>query len=95
MAALVITQTFITNPEKLGKYLELAPASAKKYGGVYLARGGETELLEGEWDVPRLVVAQFESMDAARAWYNSPEYTAARKEREGAGKYIMVALEGV
>ena len=95
MPAYVITQTIITDPHKIKKYIELAPASIAKYGGLYLARGGEMELLEGEWDVPRLVVAQFESMDVIRRWYHSPEYTEARAHRQGYAEYKMMALDGV
>ncbi len=95
MPAYVLAQTFITDQEKIKNYIELAPQTIKKYGGLYLARGGEMELLEGKWEVPRLVVAQFESMDVIRQWYNSPEYTEARAHRQGAGRYIMMALDGV
>ncbi len=95
MAAYVVAQTYITDQERIKKYVELAPPSLKKYGGIYLARGGEMELLEGEWDVPRLVVTQFESMDAIRQWYHSPEYRKAIAAREGAATFHMLALEGL
>ncbi len=95
MAAYVITQTFVPDVEKIKKYIELAPLSVKKYGGIYLIRGGEMELFEGVWDVPRLAMAQFESMDAARHWYNSPEYTEAKSHRQGLAEYKMLAVDGV
>ena len=95
MAAYVITQTFVPDMEKIKKYIELAPLSIKKYGGIDLVRGGAMELFEGTWDVPRLAMAQFESMDAARRWYNSPEYTEARSHRQGLADYKMLAVEGI
>ena len=49
----------------------------------------------GKWEVPRLAMVQFESIDAARRWYNSPEYTEARAYRQGLADYKMLAVEGV
>ncbi len=95
MAAYLIVQTFITDQEKIKKYVELAPPAMKKYGGRYIVRGGDLDLLEGKWDVPRLVVAEFESMEQIRRWYNSPEYQEAKTYREGAGEFIMMAVDGV
>ncbi len=95
MAAYVITQTFVPDMEKIKKYIELAPPSVKMYGGIYLVRGGAMELFEGNWDVPRLAMVQFDSMDAARRWYNSPEYTEARSHRQGLAEYKMLAVDGV
>ena len=95
MAAFVITQTFVPDMEKIKQYLQLAAPSVKKHGGMYLVRGGEMERFEGTWEVPRLAMAQFESMDAARRWYNSPEYTEARSYRQGLAEYKMLAVDGV
>ena len=95
MAAYVITQTFVPDMEKIKKYIELAPLSIKKYGGIYLVRGGDMELFEGTWEVPRLAMVQFETMDAARRWYHSPEYTEAMSYRQGLADYKMLAVEGV
>ena len=95
MAAYVITQTFVPDMEKIKRYIELAAPSVKKHGGIYLVRGGEMELFEGTWDVPRLAMAQFESMDAARHWYNSPEYTEAKSHRQGLAEYKMLCVDGV
>ncbi len=95
MAAYVITQTFVPDREKISKYFELAPPSLAKYGGIYLTRGGEMELLEGQWEVPRMVLTQFESMQAIRRWYQSPEYTEARAHRQGLAEYKMMALDGL
>ena len=54
----------------------------ERYGAKFLARGGKTEVLEGPARA-RNVVIEFASMEDALACYNSPEYTAARKIRQG------------
>jgi uncharacterized protein (DUF1330 family) len=41
------------------------------------------------------VVIEFDSLEAAKAYYHSPEYQAAIKKREGAGTAEIIAVEGV
>ncbi len=59
-----------------------------------LVRGGKTERLEGR-EPARIVVLPFESMAAARAFYDSPEYAKARAARENAAVMNMIIVEGV
>ena len=51
-------------------------------------------MLEGEWRPQRLVLLEFEDLDAAQRWYDSPEYRDARALREGAANLSMVAVDG-
>ena len=51
--------------------------------------------LEGQKAPARVVVIEFPSYDAAQAFYNGPEYTAARKLRAGAATMQIVAAEGL
>ncbi|MDX1467835.1 MAG: DUF1330 domain-containing protein [Acidimicrobiia bacterium] len=76
-------------------YLEAAFESATRHGGVYRARGGNTIVLEGEWDPGRMVVIEFPSMDDLLAWYESPEYQeSAPVRRRLVPNSMLVALEG-
>ena len=52
-------------------------------------------VLEGDWQPERLVILEFESLEAAQAFYDSEEYGAARDAREGAATMQMVAVAGV
>jgi len=74
----------VTDPELYADYARQAPATVAAHGGEYLARGGATELLEGEPHGKRQVIIRFPSMAAARAWYNSPEYVPLRALRNRA-----------
>ena len=58
-------------------------------------RGGKTEQLEGEWAPTRVVVLKFPSYDAAKVFYDSEEYRAARDARAKAAKMNMIVVEGV
>jgi uncharacterized protein (DUF1330 family) len=60
-----------------------------------VARGGELAVLEGDWHPPRLVVLEFEDLAAARRWYESEGYQAARQLRQGAARLRMVAVQGL
>jgi uncharacterized protein (DUF1330 family) len=95
MTAYVIASVNVTNPEKYKGYQALTPAAIAKHGGRFVVRGGAMEVLEGEWPRSRVVVLEFDSMDAAKKFYNSAEYTAARAERGGAAEFSMIVVEGV
>ena len=66
----------------------------RPHGGKPLARGGRSEALEGKARA-RNVVLEFESYDAARLYFHSEQYQAARALREGAADIEMVLVEGV
>ncbi len=95
MAAYVIVDIHITDPVLYEEYKKLAPASVALYGGKYIARGGQTEVLEGEWTPKRLVILQFESIEQAKKWLHSPEYREAREMRHKSALTNMVVIEGV
>lgn len=94
MTAYVIVDIEVTDPENYQEYIKLAPPTIELYGGKYVARGGRTEALEGEWVPNRLVILQFESIEQAKAWLNSPEYSPARAMRHKYARSNMVVIEG-
>ncbi|MGA7195377.1 MAG: DUF1330 domain-containing protein [Anaerolineales bacterium] len=95
MSAYVIIDIDVIDPEGYKEYAKLAPATVKLYGGRYLARGGTNETLEGEWHAKRLVILEFENINKAKAWLNSPEYAPLRQLRHQYAKSNMVVIEGV
>ncbi len=95
MPAYVIVDIEITDPQQYERYKTLAPATVAAFGGRYVARGGATLSLEGGWQSGRLVILEFDSLDRARAWHDSPAYRAARTLRQSATRSRMIAVEGV
>lgn len=95
MPAYVIVDIEITDPAQYEHYKTLAPATVAAFGGRYVARGGATLSLEGGWQSGRLVILEFDSLDRAQAWHDSPEYRAARTLRQSATRSRMIAVEGV
>ena len=95
MAAYIIVEIEIIDPVGYEEYKKQAAAAVHKYGGKYIARGGKTEVLEGDWNPKRIVVLQFESMERAKEWLNCEEYREPRKMRHRTAKTNMILVEGL
>ena len=95
MSAFVILDITVTDPNRFEVYKQLAPATIEAYGGRYIARGGKAESLEGDWSPDRIVILEFDSMDKAKAWINSPEYREARTMRHEAAISRTIVVEGM
>jgi uncharacterized protein (DUF1330 family) len=95
-AAYLIVEMHITDMERYREYMAVAPAAVKAAGGEYLVRGGRHEALEGDWQPHRVAMLRFPSYQAAKAFYDGAQYTAARAKRKGTTEYFnMVLVEGV
>ena len=94
MAAYVIADTLITDPQTYDEYKRQVPPLIAKFGGRFIVRGGQHEVLEGDWQVHRIVVLEFPSMEALKSWYNSPEYAPLLALRQRASSATLVAVEG-
>jgi uncharacterized protein (DUF1330 family) len=95
-AAYVIVDMNISDMERYKQYMADAPDTVKAAGGEYVVRGGRFEALEGEWSPGRLAMLKFPSYEAAKAWYDSETYRAARCKRLGATEFFnMVLVDGV
>lgn len=85
--------TEIRDVEQYRKYQAANAAAFDKFGGRFLVRGGVQNVKEGA-AMPRSVVIEFPSYEAALACYDSPEYQAAKKHREGVSDIDLVIVEG-
>ncbi len=95
MAAYLIVDVEITDPEAFERYRAQVPATIAAHGGRYLVRGGALEAVEGTWAPKRLVVVEFPTMERLRAWYESPEYRPLLALRLGATVSKAVMVEGI
>jgi uncharacterized protein (DUF1330 family) len=95
MAAYVIVETDITDPEQYEQYKAASPAAIAAGGGRFLVRGGELTTLEGDWHPSRLVLLEFADLQAAQRWYESEVYQETRKLRAGAARFRAVAVQGI
>jgi uncharacterized protein (DUF1330 family) len=93
--AFVIANVTIVDPVRYEDYKRMVPATLVPFGGRFVIRGGNPEVLEGDWRPSRLVLLEFPSVERARAWWNSPEYAEARALRQATSKGTLIILEGV
>jgi uncharacterized protein (DUF1330 family) len=95
MPAYVLAEIEVTNPEGYKEYTAVVPATITQYGGKFLTRGGSIEVLEGDWPTRRRVLIEFPSMEAAKRWWDSPEYEKPMAMRRANSKGRLLLLEGV
>jgi len=95
MAAYVIVDATVHDPEGIKAYGAKVGATLKAHGARLLVAGGAVDVLEGSWSPSRLVVLEFADADAARAWYNSPEYQEIVPIRQAASDDNFIVVEGV
>jgi len=84
----------VSDPETYKLYAQAAVAAFQKYNGRVLARGGRTDVLEGQAR-QRNIVVEFDSMEQARACFDSPEYQAGRAWRHQSSTGELILVEGV
>lgn len=96
MAAYVIAEVEVLDADRYKEYQREVPKTLALYGGRFLVRGGPYTTVEGEWQPSRIVVLEFPDMQAAKAWYASPEYQAILpiRLRHGRAKFLTL-VEGV
>ena len=81
MAAYVIADVTINDPNVYAEYRSQVLATVTKYGGKFLVRGGPFDVMEGDWKPGRVVVLEFPDVATAKKWYASPEYAEAKAIR--------------
>ena len=94
MAAYAMVHIDVHDEERYGHYVPLAAAAVEKYGGEFLARGGEALQLEGTGR-SRNVIIRFVDMETAKAFYYSPEYQEALTHALHVSTREYVLVEGV
>jgi len=90
----IISRVDVVDSEAYARYAAAATKAIGDHGGRPLARGGRWEALEGPARA-RNVVLEFEDYEAARRYYHSQQYQAAKALRAGAAQIEMVLVEGV
>tara|TARA_R110002110_G_scaffold205066_1_gene416720 strand:+ start:120386 stop:120673 length:288 start_codon:yes stop_codon:yes gene_type:complete len=94
MAAYVIFNYLqVFDEEKILAYRKQAHPTVAEYGGSVVIRPGPLEVKEGR-EVAYMIVTEWPDMDAANAWYHSPEYQLARKIREDAADVQVIIAQG-
>ncbi|SEP17623.1 DUF1330 domain-containing protein [Trujillonella endophytica] len=89
----VVTET-IHDQQGIDAYNRAAAPSLMASGARVLVVDRDPEVLEGDWPATQTVVLEFESVEAARAWYSSDSYQEAAALRRAAADCRLVLLAG-
>ncbi len=95
MPAYVLVEIDIEDHSIYEEYKKLTPAAIDAYDGRFIVRSAKTECLEGEWHPERLVVLEFPSVERAKEWWASPEYSKAKSLRQQSAKTQMILVQGL
>ncbi|MDZ4753675.1 MAG: DUF1330 domain-containing protein [Phycisphaerae bacterium] len=95
MPALLIADIDVRDPDAYARYRTANPEIVRKFGGRYLAVGGESQVLEGGWVPHRTIIIEFPDMAAVRAFYESSEYAEIRGIRWQSADSRLIAFETV
>ncbi len=96
MSAYVIVDTKISDPDAYEKYKALARPIAEKYGAVYLARGGDMEVVENElWSPTRIVMLEFPDMKSAHDFVSCEEYAPIKAIRNANAECTTIIIDGM
>ena len=93
MPAILIADIDVQDPDQYRAYREANPDIVNRFGGRYLALGGEVRVLEGDWQPRRTVIIEFPDMAALTAFYESEEYAKIRAIRWASADSRLVAFE--
>jgi uncharacterized protein (DUF1330 family) len=91
----VISEITVTDPDAYKQYAANVPPIVAKFGGKFLARGGQVVAVEGEPPGGRIVVIEFDSLAAARSFEDSPDYQAITPMRHKASRSRVFLVEGI
>ena len=94
MPGYLIANIKVTDPEGFERYRAGVPAVIAQFGGRYLVRGGAMERVENAEGFNRVIVLEFPSLAAARAFYDSPEYAPLLKLRLDSTESQAILIEG-
>ena len=93
MPAFCIGQIRVRNTEAWEQYRQRVGATIEQYGGEVMFRGTQARVLGGELPYERVVVLQFDNLESANRWHDSPEYQALLPIREKGADITLVLYE--
>lgn len=94
MPTYIVSMMSIHDPETYRKYTDRTPPIVKKHGGRFLTRGEEVLTVEGDTYEDRMVILEFPSVQAVKAWMADPDYVEAAAFRHAASTAQILVQDG-
>ena len=95
MSAYLFIDLDVHDKQGFQRYRDAVPSFIAKHGGEYLARGGEFEVHEGDWQPHRVVLFRFPNRDAIRNFFADPDYATLKELRFQTARTIAVSVDGI
>jgi len=95
MAAYMIVENEVTDPEGFREYQKRVGSTLESYGGTFLVRGEKHENLEGDWHLHQLIMLEFPSVEQARRWYQSDAYAPVKDIRLKTANTQAILVQGI
>ena len=93
-AYMIVTAKIADRDAFINGYGTAAAKLVAQFGGRYVLRGPGAELLEGDFgNGASMVISEWPDKDAAKAFWNSPEYAEAKKLRDGIADCQVLLIE--
>jgi uncharacterized protein (DUF1330 family) len=92
--AYLILDLTIHNLARFAPYIAAIPAHIARHGGRYIVQGAEAETIEGDWAPERVVVLEFPSREAAKAFLTDPECQRLFRLRHATTTSRLVLVDG-
>ena len=93
--AYLLVDTAIEKAKNYEEYKKLALPIVKKYGGEYLTRGGEMDIIQDElWSPTRIVIIKFPNYRSAKGFLDSSEYATVKEIRLSNSRATSIIIEG-
>ena len=94
MAASMIVDNEVTDPEGFREYQKRVGSTLESYGGHSLFEGERMRILEGDWHLHRLILLEFPSVEQARRWYQSDAYAPVKDIRLKTALTQVILVQG-
>lgn len=95
VAYFIADQREVTDPETMNTYRAGVAATVEQYSGKFVCRGGDPEVIEGDWPAMNIIILEFADRTALKAWYDSPEYAELKAMRIASSKGNIIAVDSV
>ena len=95
MKGYVVMDAEIIDTEAYAEFAAKVPAAIAAHGGRLLVRSSDIEAIQGDWLPKRIVILEFDSLEAAKGYIGSAEYAALDDVRRRATKADIVVVGGL
>ncbi len=95
MTAYMIVNLEIKDGDGFVRYRNEVPGLIAKHGGEYLVRGGDFEVLEGNWRPHRLALFRFPNRESIHNFFADPDYAELKALRQQTANSDVVIVDGV